>query len=468
MSDGDPAGPSYVLRTTVVAPSRSIATSRRASRRGRGPASRRRCRRTGRCRSVPATAPASAATRAGRGRAGRRRRPRPPPVRAPARRRPRAGRSGSGRRRPELRPGDLEPRRRPGLVGRRLEADRQPGLGPRVGRRIGPAVEQRGTALAGPSRRQRQRARRRRSRRRRPAPSRARSQSRSRNACRLSTSTMPARRSSQPGRAGPAPRSRGAPTSPASVVGPARPGRRCRSCRRSARRRSRRRRPSASVPSGSCWTRPWSQHSQMKPPWSPGVDSIASQYSARVPLLLPIACEYSHRISGWRWRPDRGVADDRRDRRVHRAGQVADRLVARPVAADRALVVERPRRVVAADPGRGRLVVRAVAGLVAERPDDDRRVVLVAQRPSGATRSTHGAQVARVVAQRALERVGLDVRLVDDVQAELVGQVEEGRVVRVVRRPHRVEAELLHQHEVGAHLLGARRPGRCAGRSRGG
>ena len=43
----------------------------------------------------------------------------------------------------------------------------------------------------------------------------------------------------------------------------------------------------------------------MKPPWSPGVDSIASQYSASVPLLLPIAWLNSHMISGCRWRPDR-------------------------------------------------------------------------------------------------------------------------------------------------------------------
>ena len=72
------------------------------------------------------------------------------------------------------------------------------------------------------------------------------------------------------------------------------------------------------------------------------------------------------------------------------------------------------------------------------------------------TRSTHAAEVARVVAQRALERVRLDVGLVDDVQAELVGQVEEGRVVRVVRGADGVEPELLHEHEVGAHRLGAR------------
>ena len=195
----------------------------------------------------------------------------------------------------------------------------------------------------------------------------------------------------------------------------------------------------------------------MKPPWSPGVDSIASQCSASVPLLLPIACEYSHMISGCRWRAGRGVGDDRRERRVHRADDVADALVARPVEADRALVVERPGRVVAPDPGRRGVVVRAVARLVAERPGDDRRVVLVAlDHPRHAVDPR--AEVARVVAQRALEGVRLDVGLVDHVQPELVGQVEERRVVRVVRRPHRVEAELLHLDEVGAHRLGRDHP----------
>ena len=58
-----------------------------------------------------------------------------------------------------------------------------------------------------------------------------------------------------------------------------------------------------------------------------------------------------------------------------------------------------------------------------------------------------------VVAQRALERVRFDVGLVDDVHPEFVGQVEEGRIVRVVRGPHGVEPELLHQHEIRAHRL---------------
>ena len=64
------------------------------------------------------------------------------------------------------------------------------------------------------------------------------------------------------------------------------------------------------------------------------------------------------------------------------------------------------------------------------------------------TRSTHCDEVAVVVAQRALEGVRFDVGLVDDVQPEFVGQVEERRIVRVVRGPHGVEPELLHQHEI--------------------
>ena len=111
------------------------------------------------------------------------------------------------------------------------------------------------------------------------------------------------------------------------------------------------------------------------------------------------------------------------DRRVHRADEVAAALVLGPVPADRALVVERARRVVAADPRGGRVVVGAVARLVAQRPGDDRRVVLVAQDHPGDALDPRG-QVARVVAQRALERVGLDVRLGDHVQPELVGQVQ--------------------------------------------
>ena len=114
--------------------------------------------------------------------------------------------------------------------------------------------------------------------------------------------------------------------------------------------------------------------------------------------------------------------------------------------------MQRPRRVVAAHPGGGRLVVGAVARLVAQRPGDDGGVVAVAQDHARDTRHPL-REVARVVTERGLEGVRLDVRLLDDVEAQLVGQVQEGRVVGVVRGAHGVEAVALHGQQVPAHGL---------------
>ncbi len=176
----------------------------------------------------------------------------------------------------------------------------------------------------------------------------------------------------------------------------------------------------------------------------------------RVPVVGEVAVAVAHRVrelahdQRMALEAGAGVIDDGRDRRVHRAGDVADALVARPVVADGALVVERPARVVAAQPGGRGVVVEAVARLVAERPEDDRRMVLVALRhPRHAIDPLR--EIPVVVAQGALEGVRFDVGLADDVHPELVGQGEEGRVVRVVRGAHGVEPELLHQDEVGMH-----------------
>src|SRR3954463_16791062 len=49
------------------------------------------------------------------------------------------------------------------------------------------------------------------------------------------------------------------------------------------------------------------------------------------------------------------------------------------------------------------------------------------------------------------EAVRLEVALVDDVEAELVAQLEEARVRRVVRRAHRVDVVGLHELDVAAH-----------------
>ena len=216
---------------------------RRSSRSSRAPASGRPCRRSGRCRSGHATARASAPRRAARGRAGRRRRAR----RSARLRRRRGGLDGCDRPaafRPRAAGRRPRTRRRPGLLGGGREADRQQRLSRTIDGRHQPgSVDRR--PFAGSERRAARTRRRRPERRPPPARGRA-SQPRSRKSWWLTISTRPAARSVvHRRRSGPARRAPGAPTSRASADGPARPGRRRRSCRRSAARRSRRRRPSA-------------------------------------------------------------------------------------------------------------------------------------------------------------------------------------------------------------------------------
>ena len=118
------------------------------------------------------------------------------------------------------------------------------------------------------------------------------------------------------------------------------------------------------------------------------------------------------------------------------------------------LVEDRPPGVVLPDPLRGGVEVLAVAGLVAERPDDHRRVVPVPDDhpfgavevrvpPLGTRREGHLGQEAHPVR--------LDVRLVHHVEPVLVGQLVEAGQVWVVRRPDRVDVEPLHKPDVLEH-----------------
>ena len=121
----------------------------------------------------------------------------------------------------------------------------------------------------------------------------------------------------------------------------------------------------------------------------------------------------------------------------------------------RALVVEGPGRVVAPHPGGRGGVGRAVAGLVAEGPHDDARVVVVAPHHPLDPFDDRRAE-AGIVHQRALPCVRLDVRLVDQVEPELVAQLGEVLVVGVVRGAHGVEVVRLHEQQVGPRELGTR------------
>ncbi|GJC98785.1 hypothetical protein ColKHC_07611 [Colletotrichum higginsianum] len=119
-----------------------------------------------------------------------------------------------------------------------------------------------------------------------------------------------------------------------------------------------------------------------------------------------------------------------------------------------ALVVDEAGLVDALDDVVHVLVVGAVEGLVAEGPQDDGGVVLVAldHLPRAvlvglAPVWVVGGPVAGVVAEDA-EAVALEIGLVEDPDAELVSQVVQARVVDVVGGADAVDVEMLHQQQV--------------------
>ena len=119
--------------------------------------------------------------------------------------------------------------------------------------------------------------------------------------------------------------------------------------------------------------------------------------------------------------------------------------------------VLRPRRVALLDPGIGVLEVDAVAGFVPERPDDDRRMVLVpldhAGDPVEVGRAPGGIFGQALLA--VAHAVRFDVGLVDDVEAVLVAELVPARVVRVVAGPDGVDVRTLHDLDIAPHgLLG--------------
>ena len=105
--------------------------------------------------------------------------------------------------------------------------------------------------------------------------------------------------------------------------------------------------------------------------------------------------------------------------------------------------------------------VAAVAGLVAERPDDDGGVVLLGVHV--ALDAIHEHRLPEGVVGDAAEiadvgkTVGLHVGLRHHEQTVLVAQLVETRVVRVVGGAHRVEVVLLHQHDIALHPIHADR-----------
>ena len=120
-------------------------------------------------------------------------------------------------------------------------------------------------------------------------------------------------------------------------------------------------------------------------------------------------------------------------------------------------VMHRTRRVVLLDPTVAGLEVGAHARLVAHRPDDDRRMVLVAQHHAPVALhvrlciSRHLGQRVFVVAHA----VRLDVGLVHDIDAVAVAQLVPLRVVGIVARAYGVDIHLFHDADVLDHPFAA-------------
>ncbi len=117
-----------------------------------------------------------------------------------------------------------------------------------------------------------------------------------------------------------------------------------------------------------------------------------------------------------------------------------------------ALVVHGAPGVAVMHPGRHRSQIRAGAGLVAQRPQHDRGMVLVPlDSPFDAVQQ--GVAPRRVIAgipgpAARFEAVGLQVALQDHPEAQLIAQVEQPRMRGIVTGPDRVHVEPLHQGEI--------------------
>ena len=150
-------------------------------------------------------------------------------------------------------------------------------------------------------------------------------------------------------------------------------------------------------------------------------------------------------------------------RRVHAADDVARLGIA--VVPVHALVVDRS-VVDLTEVVRDREDVLPAERLVAARPHDDAGVVLVPLHHARGPVEQGRQPLGPVAGHRLVDRepaavhgvpqaVGLEVHLVDDVQAVLVAQVVEEGVVRVVAGAHGVDAGGLHQPDVRLRLLPA-------------
>ncbi|CCJ76690.1 hypothetical protein BN135_1754 [Cronobacter muytjensii 530] len=117
-----------------------------------------------------------------------------------------------------------------------------------------------------------------------------------------------------------------------------------------------------------------------------------------------------------------------------------------------AFILHRAGRVLMLDPVVERGVGGPIAGLIAERPDNNARMVTVAFHHPGDALAVR-AKPDRIVRQAAhrLHAVGFDIRFIHHVKPVAAAQFIPARLVRIVGAAHGVKVVLLHQQDVLHH-----------------
>ena len=97
-------------------------------------------------------------------------------------------------------------------------------------------------------------------------------------------------------------------------------------------------------------------------------------------------------------------------------------------------------------------MICTVARLIAQRPDDNGRMITIALHHAGHALA-HGGQPAGIVSETAHRHhaVGFDIGLVNHIQAIAIAKPVPQRMVWVVRAAHGVEVVLLHDFDIATH-----------------
>ena len=144
-----------------------------------------------------------------------------------------------------------------------------------------------------------------------------------------------------------------------------------------------------------------------------------------------------------------GVVGEARRIRIHRRNQV------HIIPVPRAFVMHRPAVVPLMNPFRRRLKIRAAAGLVAQRPDDDGGMIFVAlDHAPDAVQVRVGEILApgeRLIVKT--HAVAFDVRLIHQINPVTVTQVIPCGLVRIMTAPVGVHVELFHALDVALHAF---------------